>query len=120
MPSEHRPFSEWIVDHARGTVDDELTAAMAEVVEAVAHHGKAGSVKLTIKVDAAGSGGRTVTTSCHVEAKPPKAGAEQSIFYVGDGGTLHRDDPFQTRLDLRRPGDKPAATLPDLTDTTED
>lgn len=99
MTDELRSFSEWITDHARGTVDDELTAAFAEVVEAVSHLGKNGSVKLTIKIEPAGSGSRTVMTGCTVEAKPPQPDPEQSIFYVGEGGSLHRDDPYQQRLD---------------------
>ena len=100
MTTDLRPFSEWITDHARGTVDDEMTMAIAEVTEAVAHHDKPGTVVLKLKIEPAGNGGRTVATSCVVEAKPPQPGAEQSIFYVGEGGSLHRDDPYQTRLDV--------------------
>lgn len=43
MTTDLRPFSEWITDHARGTVDDEMTMAIAEVTEAVAHHDKPGT-----------------------------------------------------------------------------
>lgn len=91
MTTDLRPFSEWITDHARGTVDDEMTMAIAEVTEAVAHHDKPGTVVLKLKIEPAGNGGRTVATSCTVDAKPPQPGAEQSIFYVGEGGSLHRD-----------------------------
>jgi hypothetical protein len=94
-----RPFSEWITDHARGTVDDELTAALMEVTEAVSHLGKKGAVILRVNIEPAGSGGRTVTTACLVDARPPVADPEQSIFFVGEGGTLHRDDPYQQRFD---------------------
>jgi hypothetical protein len=101
-PAELRPFSEWITDHAQGTVDDEMTAALASLVEAVAHHGKKGTVTLKISVDTAGSGGRSVETSCVVESKEPTADPERSIFFVGHGGSMHRDDPFQKRLPLKR------------------
>lgn len=102
--TELRPFSEWITDHAQGTVDLEMTAALAELTQAVAHHGKKGAVTLKITVEPGGSGGRTVVTSCVVDAKPPIPDPEQSIFYVGDGGSLHRDDPYQQRLPLKRVG----------------
>lgn len=102
MPDEHESgrvmFSDWITDHAGGAVDLELTALLAEVTEAVAHHGAAGSVSLTVKVAPAGSGGRTVVTACSTSAKPPAPAPECSIFYVGEGGTLHRNDPYQGSL----------------------
>jgi hypothetical protein len=101
----HTPFHEWLKGHARGTLDDELTAALAEVVEAVAHLEKPGKIVLELKVDVAGSGGRTVVTSGKVTTKPPEPAAEVSLFYVGEGGSLHREDPFQTRMpvgDARR------------------
>jgi hypothetical protein len=69
MTTDLRPFSEWITDHARGTVDDEMTMAIAEVTEAVAHHDKPGTVVLKLKIEPAGNGGRTVATSCTVESR---------------------------------------------------
>jgi hypothetical protein len=98
MTSQLRPFSEWLTDHAQGVADAEATAALAEVVEAVAHHGKAGTVTIKVKVEPAGSSSRTVVTSVDVKANTPEPAAEQSIFYVGEGGGLHRDDPYQGRL----------------------
>jgi hypothetical protein len=107
-------FSDWLTDHAQGDVDVEMTLALAEVVQAVANHGKKGTVTLKVSINTAGSGGRTVETACEVEAKAPTADPERSIFYVGDKGSLHRDDPYQRRLPLRR------ITEPQLPHTTED
>ncbi len=101
-PTEHTgpvAFHEWIVDQGNGTTDDEITAALAGVVEAVGHFGKKGEVVVKIKVEPGGSHNRQVLTACHVEAKPPTAAPEQSIFYIGQGGGLHRDDPFSPRLE---------------------
>ncbi len=111
-----RPFSDWLTDHARGTVDQEMTAAMAEVVEAVSHLEKKGTVTLEVTIDTAGSGGRTVSTACVVKAKPPTPAPEQSIFYVAEGGSLDREDPFQKALHLKRVEREPR--LP--TTSTED
>lgn len=60
MTNHLRPFSEWLTDHAQGVADDEATAALAEVVEAVAHHGKAGTVTIKRELEPAGSSSRTV------------------------------------------------------------
>lgn len=108
------PFSDWITDHAQGDVDVEMTLALAEVVQAVTNHGKKGTVTLKVAIDTAGSGGRTVEISCVVDAKAPTADPERSIFYVGDKGSLHRDDPYQRRLPLKR------VSEPHLPNTTEE
>lgn len=109
------PFSDWLTQHAQGDVDVEMTLALAEVVKAVASHGKKGSVTLKVNIDTAGSGGRTVETSCVVEAKAPTADPERSIFWVGDKGSLHRDDPYQQRIPLKR-----VPTEPPLPGTTQE
>lgn len=91
-------FHAWLEQHARGTLDDELTAALGELVKAVSELEKPGTLTLKLSVDVAGSGGRTVIIAGEVISKAPKPAAEASIFYVGDAGTLHRDDPFAQRL----------------------
>jgi hypothetical protein len=100
-----RPFSEWVTDHAQGAVDDEMTLALADLVQAVAAHGKKGTVTLKVTVEPAGSGGRTVETSCLVEAKAPQPDPEKSIFFVGERGSMERDDPYHKRLPLKRVGE---------------
>lgn len=105
-----RPFSDWITDHARGTVNDDLTAALAQVAEAVSHQGAAGEVTLKVRVEPAGPGGRTVATRCTVTAKPPTPAPEVSIFYVGPSGELIRDDPYNRPLPLEE--DEHTARLP--------
>lgn len=99
--TEERPmFHKWLSDHARGTLDQEATAALADLVEQVAHLERPGKLVLELKVEVAGSGGRTVVIGGKVTTKPPEPAPEQSIFYVGDSGSLHRDDPYQGRLDV--------------------
>lgn len=100
MPSNPiAPFSTWLAQHARGTLDDELTAALADTVEAVNDLDADGTVTLKLKLKPAGSGRRTLTIEGEVEVKPPKPKPEMALFYVGDSGALHLEDPFQTRLD---------------------
>lgn len=97
--SERQMFHDWVAGHARGTLNDKITAALGEVVEAVTHLEKPGKVTVEIVVEPAGSGGRTVSVAGHVVAKPPKPAPEISIFYAGDKGSLHREDPYQQRID---------------------
>lgn len=103
----HRPFSDWITDHARGTVNDQLTAGLAQVAEAVGHLEKPGELVLKVRIEPTGSGGRTVATRCTVVTKPPAAAAEASIFYVGEGGELTREDPYRRPLFEDEPVNEP-------------
>jgi hypothetical protein len=112
-------FHTWLADHARGTLDDELTVALADVVEAVAHQEKKGVVVLELTVETAGRGGRTVVIGGKVKVKLPEPAPEQSIFYVGEAGSLWRDDPFAERLDGMKvdPVTGEAIALPDTDET---
>lgn len=94
-----RPFNEWILDHARGSLNDEMTAALAELVLTVTSMEKAkGSVTLKITVEQAGTGDRTVLTSGEVVTKLPRPPAPRSVFYPDDAGGLHRSDPERPSL----------------------
>lgn len=92
------PFHEWIRDQQSGLTDDEITAALATVVEAVQHLGKKGKVVVELQVEPAGSGGRNVEVAAKVTAKPPEPDPTPSIYFIGDHGSLHRDDPYQKRM----------------------
>lgn len=109
-------FNEWIAGHARGTLNDEITAALGDVVDAVTHLEKPGKVTIEIAVAPAGSGGRTVAVAGKVTAKPPQPAPQMSIFYAGENGSLHRNDPFQQRLADPATGEILANTL----DTEDD
>lgn len=98
MNAEAKLFHEWLADHARGTLDDEATAALADVVEAVGVLARPGKVTIELDIAPAGSGGRTVVVAGRVKSKPPAAAPEASIFYVGEHGTLWRDDPYAMRI----------------------
>lgn len=92
-------FHDWLAGHARGTLNDEITAALGEVVDAVTHLEKPGKIIVELTVAPAGAGGRTVMVAGTVKTKPPEPAPEASIFFAGENGTLHRDDPYQQRFD---------------------
>lgn len=119
IPAEPAPrimFGQWLTDHAGGALDTEATFALAELVQAVTELGKPGRVTLEVVVTNAGSGKRTVVTAGKVKVKLPEPAAEASIFFVGDGGSLHRDDPYQERLpgtaaSVPNPAEQPAIRI---------
>ena len=114
------PFHEWIRTQNAGLTDDQITSALAAVTERVQHLNKKGKVVIELVLDPAGSGGRHITIGVKVTAKPPEPEPTPSIYFVGDNGSLHRDDPYQTRAfaDVRTvDADADVRTIPT---TTED
>lgn len=100
MSADRQPFNEWLKSHARGTLNDELTLALGDVVEAVTHLDKPGKVVVELVIEPQGSGGRMVSVAGKVTAKPPVPAPEMSVFYAGEAGSLHRNDPYQQRIDV--------------------
>jgi hypothetical protein len=96
-------FDDWIAGHARGTLNEEATAALGELVSAVSDLKKKGTLTIEITVEPTGTSGRMVMVGARVKTKVPQPDAELSVRYVGDGGTLHRDDPYQQRLPVGQP-----------------
>lgn len=81
-----------------GAVDTVLAAELAALVEAVSHHEKPGTLTVKIAVDTVGMNGSTVTVTVDHTLKPPKSKPSGSVLFVGDAGSLHRNDPFQQTL----------------------
>jgi hypothetical protein len=98
MSEDRQLFSEWISKHARGVLNDEATIALADVVQTVADIGKAGKLVIEITVKPAGSSKRSVSIGGKVVEKMPTPDPELSVFFIGEGGSLHRDDPFQQQI----------------------
>lgn len=98
MAEPNEMFSEWLRTHSRGTLDDEVTAALADVVKHVHDVRKKGSVVLEVVVEPAGSSGRTLAIGGKLITKLPRPDAELSVYYPDMGGGLHREDPYQTRM----------------------
>lgn len=93
-----RSFAEEVAALARGTLNDEATLALADLVAAVSALGKKGSLSVVLTVEPTGSAGRTLTIAGSVKVKAPLPDPEVSIRFVGDAGTLHLDDPFAKPL----------------------
>lgn len=98
MPESLTLFSEWLKDHAQGHANDEITLDLADAVESTRVHNKPSEVTIKVKIEPAGGHGRQVTTAVTSVAKLAKGDPEVSIFYTGENGSLHRDDPFEPKL----------------------
>lgn len=120
MAHELTQFNEWIRAQHSGLTDDEITAAMATVVEGVQHLQKKGKVVIEIGFEIAGSGGRSVTAEVKVTAKPPEPAPTPTFYFVGDHGSLHRDDPYQQRFEDVRTVDAGTGEVRTIPTTTSE
>lgn len=91
-------FGDWLGAHARGSVNDEATAELADVVEAVTQLGKPGKVTVEVTVEPSGRGGQSVILAAKVKVKKPEPAPEAGLFFVGAHGALHRNDPYQPQM----------------------
>lgn len=87
-------FSTWLAGYGAGHADDQLTAAMREVVGAVMLHDKGGTVSLKLSVSKAGDGVKVIAD---VTSKAPESKPGGQFFFVtpvtGDLTTRHPSQP---------------------------
>ncbi|MCH8530328.1 MAG: hypothetical protein LAT65_05710 [Saccharospirillum sp.] len=105
MSTEVTPFSEQLSYMAKGSVNDEATEKLAELVKAVRTTGKKGSITLKIDVsmlDKASEDAMRLVGS--VTAKLPELENPTTVMFSTHDGDLLRDDPEQMALNLRQVG----------------
>jgi len=90
------PFSGWLMDHRFGQLNQELTAAFAELIEAVETQAKGGSLTLTIKVSHNGQNQLLVKDS--IASKLPTPPPPETFYFADGHGGLSRRDPRQPQL----------------------
>ncbi|EJB8473967.1 hypothetical protein HV077_21155 [Citrobacter freundii] len=96
------PFSQQLAYINKGTLDAELTEALAEVIKAVRETGKKGDV--TLKLNCAMLNTRdenTMKVTPKVSRTIPELDRADTIMFATADGDLLRDDPAQTQLDLK-------------------
>lgn len=96
-----RPFQLFLGEHRGGVLHDELSDALQDLVASVAEENKGGvlTLKIVVKPTSAGNGALTVTDE--IKLTKPKETKSGSIFFVSPENNLVREDPRQTKLDLR-------------------
>ena len=98
-----RQFADVLRDLGGGATYDELTARLAEVVEAVTTTRKIGEISIKLKVKPNGDSG--VIVADEIKSKVPEPARGDTVFFVTAGGSLVRQDPRQQDLPLRRVGE---------------
>jgi acetyl esterase/lipase len=93
-----RPFADVLRELSGGEAYDQATDKLAEVVEAVVQHRKAGEFSLILKIT---PNADSVIVTETIKAKIPEATRGATVFFVTSGGALVRQDPRQQDLPLR-------------------
>ena len=95
-----RPFNDLLREHRSGMTHNELSDALNELVAAVAEEKRAGSLTFTVSIKPYGKDG-ALEVAAEVKVKLPKKTPGSSIFYVSPENNLLREDPRQTKMELR-------------------
>lgn len=93
------PFSQQITQIRGGSLDDELTDALAECVRAVDEQG--GTASLTLKISVKRSGKTNsgyVKVSADFSKKLPKPESIEAVLFATPDGALWEDNPKQERM----------------------
>lgn len=87
----------------KGTLNDELTEVLADVVKAVRETGKAGSLTLTLKVSMFNKADENIVKiSPSVSSKIPEGERAETIMWSTADGDLLRNDPHQPINELKQ------------------
>lgn len=96
------PFSQQLAYINKGTLDAELTEALADVIKAVRETGKKGAVTLTLNCSMLNTRDEnTMKVTPKVTRTIPELDRADTIMFSTADGDLLRDDPAQTQLDLK-------------------
>lgn len=95
-----RTSTDQLRDIRAGLMVEELTEKMAEVVNAVLATGKKGSVTLKLSIDPASKGDAVITVTDEIKATIPQEKKMGTLMFALPSGTLQRQDPRQTELNL--------------------
>ncbi|MCX5590891.1 hypothetical protein [Alcaligenes endophyticus] len=93
----NKTFAEVLQDLRYGTLHDELTETLQEVVNACISTGKGGSLTLQIKLKPGKSGELELTDT--IKSTVPELEKGASIMWATPEGNLQRQDPRQMTID---------------------
>ncbi|MCC9182594.1 hypothetical protein [Mycolicibacterium mageritense] len=90
--SDHNDFAVTFVQHAKGRANDEATAKLKQVVEAVNRTGKSGKIVVELVVKPVPNIAGTFSLEDKVTATLPKE-PRKSMWFGTDDGALTRNQP---------------------------
>lgn len=91
-----RPFRDILSELGEGATESELAEAMWDLVQRVQDTGKAGSLTLTIRVEANGQG--RVEVKDEVKLRLPEFARPTTAFFIAKAGNLSRRNPQQPEI----------------------
>lgn len=96
------PFSQQLAYINRGTLDAELTEALADVIKAVRETGKKGAITLTLNCSMLNTRDEnTMKVTPKITRTIPELDRADTIMFSTADGDLLRDDPDQMQIDLK-------------------
>lgn len=105
MASDKTPFSEQVAYLAKGTLNEEATEELAELIKAVRLTGKKGSITVKLEVSMLDKSSEdAMRISGDVTSKKPTPDTPVTVMFSTGDGDLLRDDPEQMALNLRQVG----------------
>lgn len=110
-PAQVRPFAAVLQDLNHGTVADDASRLMQELVAAVRKHGKKGGLTLKLGVAPMKGNERALLISASVSTSLPQAEPVVAPFFADKDHNLVRDDPSQLALPLREVPTTPNRTI---------
>lgn len=114
-PAIDRAFINIASAHKGGAIITDVSAALKQVTAAVQQTGKSGKVTLTMSLRPAGAASvGTLVFEAKVKATAPETPSPASIFYADGDFNLVREDPSQTKLDLREVTEEPKQPVESL------
>ncbi|HEY9315809.1 hypothetical protein [Williamsia sp.] len=93
-----KPFAAFLQTLQRGSVHEELSEGLHQLVEKVDEIGKGGSISLTIKVKPDPKTGMLIVAD-DVKLVLPEWDRQQSMWFKDQTGNLTRNDPNQIAFD---------------------
>lgn len=97
-----KTFPEIIRELDRGRLQSELEEKLTDVVEAVLESGKAGNLKLEIRVKKAGGGdSNQLLLDAKVTTKEPQVEKPTTLYFADGENHLMRRDPRQFEMELK-------------------
>lgn len=106
-----RAATDQLRDIRAGEMVEELTEQLAQVVNAVLATGKKGNLVLKLNVDPASKGDAVVTITDEIKVTIPREKKAGTLMFALPSGSLQRQDPRQTELNLTAAG-RPESTQP--------
>jgi len=104
-----RPFTDTLNALRFGTLNDDLSTALNDLVTACSNTGKVGELTLKIKLKP-GKGGQ-IEVFDDIKVNAPKEERGSSIMFATPEGNLQREDPRQLQIDGLRSVDMETGEL---------